>query len=290
MRYRLLAYVLFALPAFSGCQQADETDIPSTREIKIISSVETRSTMETGFRTNDEVGIFMLTRNNPSTPATLASGNTNWIHNADFRLDTDGRSWKTATPYYWKDAESVIDAVGYYPYRGIVTYADPTKVSLETSTDQQSEEMLRKNDFLYAKVNEITFTKNLNGIPMEFKHKLSKLTVNFDFKEGETPSESKFSVEAINVLINGTVDLNTGKVTTLSDIKGNVKMHYSSQEKKAEVILMPQTIPAGTFLSISYKGESSKEYNYVLKDKLTLESGTEHVIDLSYNFTTTTNP
>lgn len=272
----LYSSFLFLLLAYS-CQQKEEDNIPSLgRPIQIIGEVLTRAAMESGFTDNDEIGVFMLNRINANTPAALNHAIGNWLDNGYFRLENNGQAWVSLAPIYWKDANTVMDVISYYPY--IEISVDNTEIPFSVQTDQQDIENLRISDFLYAEQKALTPQNTANGISLGFKHKLCKLTVHLKFKPTELNNANEVILTANNVNYSGTINLSNGTVNNNSELTSNISF-YSKSDQEAEGILFPQQISAGRFLTVTLTGSSNVSYVYTLTTPLTLEAGKEYIIE-----------
>lgn len=280
-------YLFFFLLFAYSCQQKEE-NLPSLEKpIHIISQVLTRSAMESGFTTDDEIGVFMLNRTSANTPAVLNKASGNWLDNGYFRLDNNEQNWVSLAPVYWKDANTVMDVIGYYPYMDIETDIANNKYTITSvpfsiQTDQSEIEKLRISDFLYAEQRALTPQNAENGITLGFKHRLCKLTVHLKFKPDEITNADKITLIAFNVHYTGTINLNNGAITTNSELTSNLSFHMQS-EQEAECILFPQQILPGKFLRVTLSGSSNISYEYSLTTPYTLEEGKEYIINFDCN-------
>lgn len=277
----LYSSCLFLLLAYS-CQQKDDDHIPSLRKpIQIIGEVLTRSAMESGFTAYDEIGVFMLNRTSTNTPSVLIRSSGNWLDNGYFQMDNNGKTWIPLAPIYWKDVNSVMDVVAYYPYIDIggLEY-NVTSIPFNVQTDQQEISSLRRSDFLYAEAKAMTPQNATNGIALGFKHLLCKLTVHLKLKPDELESASKITLTAHNVNYTGTINLSNGIINTNTELISDISLYIKS-DQEAEGILFPQQIATGRFLSVSLSlnGSSSVSYVYSLSTPLTLEEGKEYIVD-----------
>lgn len=277
---------LLVVVAFTGCQQEDTSSSYSDKPVRIVSEVLTRSAMESGFVMNDNIGVFMLKRSQPASPAILSPTGDNWINNVAFFLGTDERTWESTYPVYWDDASSVVDVIAYYPYRDISPDTDDmTRLPVQVAEDQSSLEALRSSDFLYATCANITPAKRDDEIALGFKHKLCKLTVNLDITANGHPLNSVPSVIANNIHTDATINLTNGSVSC-GDKQADVIFHYDAENQTAEAILPPQTIKSGTLISVIFKDLSFKAYTYDIKEDLVMKEGKEYIINFSNPVTT----
>lgn len=279
-RIRILySSFLFLLLAYS-CQQKEEDNFPSFEQpIRIIGNVLTRSAMESGFNAYDEIGVFMLNRTNANIPAVLNNTLGNWLDNGYFQLESNGQTWLSLAPIFWKDENTVMDVIAYYPYIDMSNQQyNATSVPFSVQTDQQELARLRSSDFLYAEEKGVNPQNTVNGITLGFKHKLCKLTVQLKFNPAELIGVTGITVKAHNVNYRGTVNLSNGAIYTNTEAISNISLYVKSYEE-AKGILFPQQIPAGRFLTVTLNGLSSINYSYTLNTPLTLEEGKEYIVE-----------
>lgn len=278
--YLLPVFAFLLSTVLAACH--DEEEHPGTsRPIRITSEVLPRSATEESFTANDEIGIFMLERQNPDIPATLTRESEKWLDNNYFNLDKDGTTWSSLAPVYWKDETTRMDVIGYYPYIDITEREyDVNHLPFNVQTDQSEPEQLRKSDFLYAANRGLTSESAPGGISLSFHHLLCKVSVQLRFNEDELKNATGLRVFSTHVNLGGQIDLNDGKLT-VDDTGKNaaITFHASLTNLQAEGILFPQTIPAGVFLTVTLLGDTPIVYNYSLGTPLTLEKEKEYIID-----------
>ena len=76
----------------------------------------TRATLDGGFVTGDEVGIFIVDRDEDGQPGNIMLQG-NRASNIRFMLQDDG-TWQAATQLYWSTKGLAADFYGYYPFDG----------------------------------------------------------------------------------------------------------------------------------------------------------------------------
>lgn len=280
--YLFLFSGFLLLITLSACHREEESLQPD-RPIRINSLVVARSTLEECFAANDEIGIFMLERPHPDTPATLTSATEKWLDNSYFSLGYDGTSWSSLAPVYWKDETTRMDAIAYYPYMDITQEGyDVNRLPFEVHADQTETEQLRQSDFLYAVERDLDPKNPSAGISLSFRHLLCKITVQLRFDEKELKNATALRISAPRVRTGGWIDLNDGKTTvnnagTPTSVNFHTKLDET--EAQAEGIFFPQTIPAGIFLTAALVGDTPKSYDYTLPMPLILEKGKEYIVD-----------
>jgi hypothetical protein len=282
---KILIYLLPLILTLSGCagfnEDANSNSDDSAVNTKVISfnpSVSTRTAMEGGFKSGDMIGVYMIARTNSGVAASFTSTAKYLISNAAYTCGSSGE-WSFPSRYYWADGETVYDVYAYYPYTSISNNTTANAFPISLSVDQSTQTALRRSDFLYCGVNQVSYeSNNTSGIPLIMKHKLCKVNVTFSVGSIDL---TKVTVTVRNVDNKGSINLSTGAVST-TETTTTITPLFSAADKKMECILMPQTIRAATdFIHMTYKDSSNKDVDlaFTLNDNLSLESGKE------YNFT-----
>ena len=213
------------------------------------------------------------------------SGNTvdNYI-NIQYRYET-GNSFRvlnegdTDNNIYLK-GEAEYTLSGYYPYQGVngTLPGDAGKLTVNTNGSFQTSSTQSSIDFLYASA------IGRNGQPVEFQfaHKMSKLVLNFEAKNGATLSDITYYLR--NVKLEGTFDVKTGEaslaeVQTVSDPELKMMIKKPAEGKmSSSVILIPQTISGNALLEVHMNNET-----YVAKiADLILKSGYSHPYNVTF--------
>jgi hypothetical protein len=295
MKYRLLLGSIVLLLASCSVSN-DETEARSpfaSHEISFVTTVESnshttvaaRSAMETGFNTNDAIGVFMFVRTDASQVSTLSSVNGNLISNGEYQLASNNQ-WIATTKSYWRDEETVYDVVAYYPYASMTSSTDVGGYPIKIATDQSTLASLRSADFLYGTTNAVSYGNSSAGINVGMHHKLCKINFILDLGSSMELSSSA-PVTLKNLVISGNISLASGVVTADKTTSSSIlTAYYNAADKKAEFITMPQTIPASTDLMVlSYRDTTDSKYyrlTYKLGSALTLESGKQYDITIKY--------
>jgi len=275
----LISMILFV----GGCQSPDDSSVTQEQVISIVPTVQSRAAMESGFKSGDQIGLFMLARADVATPATLTAITGNYVDNVAYTLSADG-VWATISKYYWKDADSPFDVVAYYPYTNMASSTSVKAASFELGIDQSTEVALRKSDFLYGTANAVTYDNNSTGIPLSMKHKMCKITVTLSLPATVDLSTASFSIR--NVAYSGTINFATGEVS--SDIKtSNITPYYIADSKKLECIVVPQELSVGSdLISVAYPDPSNANniirLAYSMSSRLQLVSGKEYNFAFTY--------
>ena len=213
-------------------------------------SVVTRAT-ETAFESGDKIGLYVV-----ETPAPLqVSGN--FVNN--LQATFNGSQWTGDSGLRWPSTESVCDIYAYYDGFGAC-------------------------DFLWGKAASVAYTTD--AIPVQFNHKLSKITLKLVKSEsyvGDLPSDAVFYVHS--TVPDATVDLTTGSVT--KDPYGTARTITCRKvdDETYEAVVIPQRLSSRTPLfemvanGVSYLVEGSFNFkpgiNYTFS--VTLNTSTESI-------------
>ena len=176
--------------------------------------------------------------------------------------------------------EVPIDLYAFYQ-KDITTQCDDVKaIGVEVYQDQTTEEGEWRSDFLYA-VAANGFCNQSEPISMTFKHQLARL--KFTVKT-DTPDEVKLdaltAVEVKNIIMDGTFDLQTGKLS-LGGTEDYVSARISG-EKEVTAIVIPQTVAEGKIVFCFRVGEEEFTYE-VPSGGVTFEAGKQYNYDICLN-------
>ena len=233
-------------------------------------SAVTRAT-ETAFESGDKIGLYVV-----ENPAPLqVSGN--YVNN--LQATYSGSQWTGDTGLRWPSTESVCDIYAYYPYMEV------SKITAEPfSVLEDQSEGFGACDFLWGKAASVAYTTD--AIPVQFNHKLSKITLKLVKSEsyvGDLPSNAVFYVHS--TVPDATVDLTTGSVT--KDPYGTAKTItcHKVSDDTYEAVIVPQRLASRTPLfemvanGVSYLVEGSFNFkpgiNYTFN--VTLNTSTESI-------------
>ncbi len=226
--------------------------------------------MEQGFMEGDQVSVYLYNNNLSS----WNRGSQTWVDNLKLTCSSS-HQWIPVTPYYWEDAPSSrLGCVAVYPALSDVTEeTDLTKISYTVSSDQRLETTLRKNDLLWASKQNLSADSNADGISLSMERLLCKVTLDLSSRPLDYSDCSVCSAVTSGTLdvVNGEVSANTNGGAT------QVHMHYDEETSQAEVFLIPQTLPAGKFLSITYEGRTVYIVSY---QPIVLQKGMSYTMSL----------
>lgn len=247
---------------------------------------------DTSFEEGDAIGIYALEYVDGVASPLQLSGN--WANNAKAVLH-DG-SWEVSPAIWWKE-DCKFDIISYYPYcsgddqlivqwsaqgstghsGGIKSVDDmPFSVQLD-----QRESGYTRSDLMWAKT--VGVTRTDGDIPLNFKHKLSRLDINLikgpDY-EGEIPADAE--VRIMSTVPSALVNLESGDVER--DIYSSEKTITAHQNGRGSysAIIVPQMLLNNVPLVEIIAGDVS----YILNCRFQFESGVRHTL----NITMTSDP
>lgn len=264
-------YLICILFIAISCQKQEQIIEPGVMDIQFIHpSVVTRAT-ETAFESGDKIGLYVV-----ETPAPLqVSGN--YVNN--LQATYNGSQWTGDSGLRWPSTESVCDIYAYYPFMEVSKITAAPFSVLEDQSDG-----FGACDFLWGKAASVAYTTD--AIPVQFSHKLSKITLKLVKSEsyvGDLPSNAVFYVHS--TVPDATVDLTTGSVT--KDPYGTAKTItcHKVSDDTYEAVIIPQRLASRTPLfemvanGVSYLVEGSFNFkpgiNYTFS--VTLNTSTESI-------------
>ena len=267
---RVLLYIAVLLLTIS-CQKQEQIIEPGVMDIHFIHpSVVTRAT-ETAFESGDKIGLYVV-----ESPAPLqVSGN--YVNN--LQATYNGSQWTGDSGLRWPSTESVCDIYAYYPFMEVSKITAAPFSVLEDQSDG-----FGACDFLWGKAASVAYTTD--AIPVQFNHKLSKITLRLVKSEtyvGDLPSDAVFYVHS--TVPDATVDLTTGSVT--KDPYGTARTItcHKVSDDTYEAVIVPQRLASRTPLfemvanGVSYLVEGSFNFkpgiNYTFS--VTLNTSTESI-------------
>jgi hypothetical protein len=270
MKKALSLLAFFSLIVLS-CQKQEINCDPAPMDIQFIHpSVVTRAT-ETAFESGDKIGLYVV-----ETPAPLqVSGN--YVNN--LQATYNGSQWTGDSGLRWPSTESVCDIYAYYPFMEVSKITAAPFSVLEDQSDG-----FGTCDFLWGKAASVAYTTD--AIPVQFNHKLSKITLRLVKSEtyvGDLPSDAVFYVHS--TVPDATVDLTTGSVT--KDPYGTARTItcHKVSDDTYEAVIVPQRLASRTPLfemvanGVSYLVEGSFNFkpgiNYTFS--VTLNTSTESI-------------
>lgn len=246
-------------------QNHDPVNPPvSKKEIRISTNVNniTKAT-DTGFDTNDQIGLFVVNRGEGNAIVALKStGN----HVDNMRFTYDG-TWKPDSPIYWKNNDTHADFYLYFPYKASI--GDVNAMTVSVNTDQSSEANYKASELLIGSTKDVAPTEN--NVKITVAHIFSQIKIEVAAGNGFT-SES-LAAANVGVTINGvktsaTVDIASAAVSATGDAQ-SIKPWLTDGTYKA--LIVPQTVEETNLITVNVDGR-----DYHLKRGFTFAGGKSH--------------
>jgi len=181
---------------------------------------------------------------------------------------------------YWGN-HSQVHVYGYYPFD--TEAADsPQSYYFAVETDQKKKGNLEASDLLWTQKT-ISLPDANEKAMLDFCHLMSKIIINIRGSHPEAGSLKECNARLVNVISDASVNLKDGNVTsgeTRGDIDASPMTAVAANyESSLEVIVIPQTIRAGTpFLRAITKGNVENEW--APENDVILASGMQLVLDV----------
>ena len=244
-----------------------------------VKGVSTRAT-DNGFVADDAIGLFVVDYNSDGTPGELLiKGN-----RADnVKFEYNGASWTANYQLFWANKSTPADFYGYYPFNSAMESATDYTFAVYNNQDGTTagKSNYEQSDFLWAKAEKVQPTSD--AVQLTYKHLMAGITIQLQMGTGFDAAEWAALDKIVlvdNVRNNGTVNLQTGKVT-LSDASETESITPLVYNNVWRAVVLPQTIAAGKrVLNITVDGQN---YSLVKSEAMEFISGKMH------NFTVTVN-
>lgn len=220
-----------------------------------ISGAQKRAT-GTNWNSGDRIGIFMT--GHGAGLASASATNRQYIADAAGNLTAADAEQAIAFP----ESGAAQDFVAYYPYQTV----SGTTVAVNV-TDQTSPAAL---DLLYADNAQNITSGTVN---LGFDHQLAQVVLNIT-ADATIPTTAGLSVQAANVLTQGTFDLSDGTLTATTSSTGTVTFNTNENGTQATAILLPATNASSITLRFTLDGQTVEKALTVSA----LEAGTSYSI------------
>ena len=264
---RIIILSAALLLAFS-CQEKHLALDSGTISIRFIHPDAMTKATTTGFESGDKIGLYVV-----ENPAPLqVSGN--YVNNLEATYN--GTQWTGDSGLTWPSTTSVCDIYAYYPYMEVNSI---TAAPFSVLQDQSAG--IGACDFLWGKAAEKAYTTE--AIPLQFSHKLSKITLNLvkgpDYV-GDLPYNAVFYVHS--TVTDATVDLTTGSVT--KDQYGAAKSItcHKVDDATYEAVIIPQRLASRTPLFEMVANGVS----YLVEGSFNFKPGVNYTFDVTLNTST----
>lgn len=262
----MLMGAVMALTATSCTQQEEVNNVVEEEQaMTLTSSVATMRTVSQNLQTVQiaegvQTGLFIV-----KDGATTSTGNNNL-------LTADGSGGFTATTQPTWPKSGSVSIYAYAPYNADYTLGSNT---FSVAEDQGSDQGYLKSDLLFGTpLAGNPLEKTVDGsVALKFVHKLTKINLNFVLKEegfdlkGATVSVMNTLPSVQFTATDGTLSAASGTATTIKA----ATFATDATSFKASVVIVPQTIEAGTTL-IKMEG-TDKTMIARLGSNVTFESG-----------------
>ena len=227
------------------------------------------SLQKTQIASGVEVGVFAKIGD-----TYITNGNNN-------KVTADGNGNFTGTQLFFPSDGSAVSVFAYAPYSNAFDGKDAEAVSFSVAQDQSTDAGYLKSDLLQAvPTGTNSFTKDTPNVPLNFGHKLSKLTVKFTL--GETDVNLKgATINILNTLpttslkvSDGTLGVASGSATTIKA----VTFASDATTFLSSAVIVPQTVSAGEFIQVVL---SDKVLNAKLNNEVTFLSGKAYTYNVN---------
>lgn len=246
LTFALWAVVLAAFPACS--QEQEEALLPLQLSYELQTRAADLELQSVQLVAGAQVGVTV-------SGAQVSYENQSWV------ADGLGVLSHTGNPLYFSN-QNEVSVTAYAPYDGSWNQLPSGTNRFSVQAFQQSAEGYVQSDLLWAQTTAQPVGETVNLL---FNHCLSKLDVLLLTSDGTL-------VDQADIRICGTclqADICQGNATPVAGSEADILA--AEQSAQASVVLIPQTLPAGTpFIKAVVEG---KTLAYVLKTPLTLQPG-----------------
>lgn len=216
-----------------------------------------------------EVGVFAK-----AGDTYITNGNNN-------KLTADGNGNFTGTQLFFPTDGSAVSVYAYAPYSANFDGKDTETVAFSVAQDQSTDAGYLKSDLLQGvPTGTNSFTKDTPNVPLNFTHKLSKLTVKFTL--GETDVNLKgATINVLNTKIATSLKVSDGTVGAASGDATSIKVVTFAADATtflSSAVIVPQEVAAGEFIQIVL---SDKVLNAKLNNAVTLLSGKAYTYNVN---------
>ncbi|HBG41002.1 MAG TPA: hypothetical protein DDW85_06270 [Porphyromonadaceae bacterium] len=268
MNIQRILYILAALPLvwLAGCDKNDELPVDTTSQEIVFdmlfadddpstTKVATATDFTSSWETGDKVGVYIVKGNG----GLKASGN--WVDN--MALTYGGGAWTASTSLYYPNDGDKLSFYAYYPYDAGMT--NPNAYAFNVPIDQASNsgEYYKKNDFLWAKLENVS--KSDNSVVLPFSHALAMIQIAIYDNESTPPA-----VNLLNVITDCTINLADQSITPGST-KNTIQMwrrHTINLTFFRWALVPPQTMDIRFVWT-----KNSRNYTVTPATNVTLTSG-----------------
>ena len=180
-------------------------------------------------------------------------------------------------PFYWPNSSTTsVTVSAWYPYAATKPTADNTNTSI---TDQSTAGKYEAANLMETEAVTRAFNAEAPTTPfnLTFAHKMAKLIiVPYHYKDTNGNSTSQLIADEVAKTIAKAINLCSGD---------NAITAYRNN-RQFEVLVAPQTIPAGTkFIRLSYLNDNTKSstFEFSKAEDLTLVAGKTYTYNVNFN-------
>jgi len=167
-----------------------------------------------------------------------------------------------------------IDICAYYP-----ASVSSSTISFTVKSNQSDESDYRDSDLMYADKLEDKAKGTTHNLT--FNHALSKIIVNIQAGTGVTTDDITTWVTAVNIKNTkhtAGFTITDGAVGTIGESGETTDINITGTKTSNEGIIVPQTVAAGEFITVTYKGN---DYKYELTASKKFEPGHKYTYTLT---------
>lgn len=292
---RKTIYLIGILCSLMGCAEYDASNASDSQKTPInigseypTTTVMTRASIDGGFVSGDEMGVFVVDYDEDNQAGTMAVQG-NRASNIRFTLQDDG-SWTAPLQLYWDTRGAAADFYGYYPFDGNLSSVTAYRFSVETNQDTGATDTglaaYTASDLLWAKKEHVLPTTET--ITLQYYHLMAGVIIHLERGTGFTAEEWTELEKALfikNTVIDGTVDLSTGTVSVNSGSTAQ-SVRPLSYNGDYRAILFPQTVAANKeLIQVLIDG---KVYSLTKTEAMDFQSGKMHQFTVTVDRSTST--
>ena len=259
----VLLLSMAACSSSDDIQKQPENDVMTFEVLHPVQNAQSRLA-DTGFETNDQIGLYLTNQNIPLE----LSGN--YVNN--MLLSYAGNAWSSAKPIYWNEGN--YDIYAYYPYDQNLSSVDD--MPLKVSAEQHVTENYAMSDFLWAGKKNVEASDG--KVTLQFEHRMSRMVIKLakgEDYEGDLPEDAEVYIH--NTVTSATADLSVGIVTR--NPRGTVETIRAKSlgNHRYAAIIVPQRLNnRQPLVEVVMKGVS-----YLYESKFLFKQGIQHNVLLS---------
>lgn len=182
-------------------------------------------------------------------------------------------------PFYWPNSSTTnVTVSAWYPYAATKPTADNTNTSI---TDQSTTEKYEAANLMEAAEVTHTFSEGeaARAFNLTFAHKMAKLIIVPYYYRNKDGNQSRLIQADVERTTAKAINLCTNEITAYKNLA-------DAKDCKFEVLVAPQTIPAGTkFIRLSYLNVNTKSSTFEFSEATskTLEAGKTYIFNVKLN-------